>query len=419
MKHATGISQKILMTAVRGLTAWENEEMTLDAFLENLREENAPEHGSVSDLLFEYFRHKGFIDELIRKHAKHERIRQDMRLIVACATTQIFFQTGIAPQSAVNIAVDCGKLERGPGGGGFVNALLRTFMRDKSINKETIPAELPKIIQERWSRTFGKEECQRLQSLYESNPQLTFRLRKKDNAEKLQAQGAVPIEHLDFFRDNVFYETATPAWLFSGPWLRDSTVYIQDPATALAFSLLDFVPNGCLLDACAAPGGKTIMLADLTVSEKIRLTVCDRSSKRMFQLNRNLQRAGVHCRNLVGDVSKPLFSDESFDFVLADVPCTNTGVFRRRPDSLWRFTEKRLDETVKLQKEILNTLANTIKPGGVLLYSTCSIEDAEDGAQVRSFLETHPDFEIKNERLLLPSSKHDGAYGAYLKKKLC
>ena len=417
MKKTSGISQKILMTAANLAATWENDNITLDALLDDLREANAPERAAVSDLLFEYFRHKGFIDALIRKHAKNERIRQDMRLLVACAATQIFFQTGIAPQSAVNVAVECGKIRRGPGGGGFVNAMLRAFLRDKSVNAGEIPVTFPDDLKTRWINTFGDDETARLISLYASNPPLTFRLRDPAVKEELEALGAIPLPQTEETGPFQFYKMEKPAPLFSGSYLEKAQIYIQDPATALALSMLKEAPRGYLFDACAAPGGKTVMLADITEPAKVKITVADRSQKRLFQLNKNLQRASVRCRSVVADAAQPAFSPATFDFVLADVPCTNSGVFRRRPDAPWRFSEKRLKETLHLQKQILNALARLVKPGGLLVYSTCSIDSAEDDDQIRAFLGEHPDFELECSKLLLPAADCDGAYAAHLRKK--
>ncbi len=409
MKKTSGISQKILTTAARLAAEWENNDLTLDVLLDDLRESNAPERAAVSDLLFEYFRHKGFIDGLILKHAKHDKVRQDMRLLVACAAVQIFFQTGIAPQSAVNIAVETGKDLRGLGGGGFVNAMLRSFLRDQSFDHEHIPVTFPEILEKRFQAQFGAEETVRMTGLFASNPPLTFRLRDQSLRDELTAAGAVPLE-------NDFYEMAEPAVLFRNKYLETAKIYIQDPATALPLSLLDEPPRGYLLDACAAPGGKAIMLADMTTPNQVKLTVCDRSQKRLLQLNRNLNRAGVRCRSIAADAQKPPFSPDTFDFILADVPCTNSGVFRRRPDAPWRFTERRLTETVMLQKEILTSLARCLKPGGNLLYSTCSIEAEEDDRQIAAFLQAHPEFSLVRSKLLLPDQTHDGAFAALLRK---
>ncbi len=412
MKKTSGISQKILTTAAGLAADWENDDLTLDVLLDDLREDNAPERAAVSDLLFEYFRHKGFIDGLILKHAKHDKVRQDMRLIVACAATQIFFQTGIAPQSAVNVAVDTGKELRGPGGGGFVNAMLRSFLRDNSFDHEKIPVTFPPVLEKRWLERFGESETKRMTGCFAGNPPLTFRLRDETLKTELENAGAVPVDGYAGF-----YKIADPAILFQNKYLEKAGIYIQDPATALPLSLLEEPPRGYLLDACAAPGGKTIMLADMTTASQTKLTVCDRSQKRLLQLNRNLNRAGVRCRSLTADAQKPPFSPETFDFILADVPCTNSGVFRRRPDAPWRFSEKRLAETVRLQKDILEAMGRCLKPGGTLLYSTCSIEPEEDDLQIETFLQRHPEFTLKQSRLLLPDTEHDGAFAAVLQKK--
>ena len=404
----------ILMTAVETAASWENDGLTLDVLLDDLRERNAPERPMVADLLFEYFRHKGFIDGLIAKHARHERIRQDMRLLVACAASQIFFQTGIAPQSAVNIAVDCGKQLRGQGGGGFVNAMLRAFLRDDSFDRAKIAPTFPETLERRWIRAFGEEKTQAMLSLFASNPPLAFRLRDESVRAELEQAGAVRVNAGSYAGRFEFYQTDNAPGLFSGKYPEKAQVYVQDPATGLALSLLDDPPEGTLLDACAAPGGKAVMLADMTDPARMRLTVCDRSKKRLFQMSGNLQRAGVRCRKIVADATEPPFSASTFDFVLADVPCTNSGVFRRRPDAPWRFTESRLAETAALQKKILDSLAGLVKPGGTLLYSTCSIEAEEDSLQVRDFLSSHPGFTLKRERLLLPEAEHDGAYAAEL-----
>lgn len=418
MKKTSGISGRILTTAMDLAASWENDELTLDVLLDDLRESGAPERAAVSDLLFEYFRHKGFIDGLIQKHAKHERVRQDMRLLVACAATQIFFQTGIAPQSAVNIAVETGKALRGPGGGGFVNAMLRSFLRDKSFDPEKIPVSFPDLLKQRWQAALGEETMQRLTSLFASNPAMTFRLRDESAAAELESAGAVQMQTMDHTGSFRFYEMKDPGVLFSGNYLEKARLYIQDPATALPFSLLEEAPAGYLLDACAAPGGKAVMLADITEPSKVKLTVCDRSQKRLFQLNKNLQRAGVRSRGIAADAVKPPFTPGTFHFILADVPCTNSGVYRRRPDAPWRFTENRLADTVKLQKQILCALSALVKPGGQLLYSTCSIEPEEDDLQIADFLETHSDFVLERSRLLLPSELHDGAYAALLRRKV-
>jgi len=415
-------SERILAKAVELLTEWESGGMTLDACLDDLRaNHDFVEKGAVASLLFEYFRHKGFIDTLIARHAKKEEVKQELRLILACTMTQVFFQTGLAMQSAVNIAVDYTKYIRGQGCGSFINAMLRSMLRDQSFDHTKIPKSFPEILSKRWKDAFGAETASRLtKDLYASNPPLSFRLRKEISAEELEAIGARSIDSgLDFITDFHFYETEDPSAIFASKYLENATIYIQDPATSMPFSLLSEPPSGKILDACAAPGGKTIMIHDMAKdSARLNITASDRSSQRLLQMNQNLRRAGVRSRSVTADAQSLPFSPETFDFILADLPCSNTGVIRRRPDAPWRFSMKRLTEVVALQKDILNALAKLLRPGGTLLYSTCSIEAEEDTIQIENFLSENPNFSLVKQRLLLPTEKHDGAFAAVLNKNV-
>ena len=161
------------------------------------------------------------------------------------------------------------------------------------------------------------------------------------------------------------------------------------------------------------------MLADLTADRGAKITACDRSKSRCDLMNVNFKRAGarIMVKHLAAQEAAAFFPPETFDLVLADVPCSNTGVIRRRPDAPWRYTEKHLRELVLLQKEILSALAPLVKQGGFLLYSTCSIEEEEDFLQTKDFLETHKNFSPVSEKLLFPATHHDGAYAALLKRE--
>ena len=110
------------------------------------------------------------------------------------------------------------------------------------------------------------------------------------------------------------------------------------------------------------------------------------------------------------------FAEKSFNLILADVPCGNSGVIRRRCDAPWRYSGKKLLDVSTLQWDILNSLARLTAPGGQLLYSTCSIEPDEDEKQVERFLENHPEFHLVRQRKLYPEALHDGAFGALLKR---
>ena len=147
------------------------------------------------------------------------------------------------------------------------------------------------------------------------------------------------------------------------------------------------------------------------------LLCADRSEARLQRVRENLT-GFASITYAVADAATPPFPPASFDAVLLDVPCSNTGVIRRRPDVRWRFTRASLRELLELQAAILHGAAALVRPGGRLVYSTCSIEPEENAGQVRRFLAQHAEFAIAAERQLPPTETHDGAYAALLVRKI-
>jgi len=191
-------------------------------------------------------------------------------------------------------------------------------------------------------------------------------------------------------------------------WLREGLIYIQDPSTSLACRLLDPKPGEEILDACAAPGGKTALLAALMNNEG-RITATDNSPPRLEQLRENLQRLAVANTDVrLADWSVPGTAENfpKFDAILLDVPCSNSGVMRRRVDVRWRIQERDLARQATSQSALLDTAAKLLKPGGRLVYSTCSIDRAENEAVVESST-------LKIERSVSSLPWRDGFDGAF------
>jgi len=408
------ISEGILEHALSALTAWENDGVSLDDCLDDLRAGDFPAKAAVASLLFEYFRHKHFLDSLLVKHARKGKVNQQMRLLVSLAAAQVFFQTGLPWQSAVNIAVDTAKRLRGPGGGSFVNAILRAYVRDESVDRAHIPADCPPLLKERWTAAYGPEQATAILGQFASNPPISVRLRPGADLSMLAAYEPEPFEPDFDTGDFRFFSLKSSAGLFDNPLLQDGSVYVQDPATCMGLGLLESKPRGAILDLCAAPGGKTIMLSELAASGA-KITAADRSKKRVSTMNVNLRRAGVKAKTLVADAREIPLPPQSFDFILADVPCSNTGVIRRRPDVPWRFSKTRLGELAVLQHAILKSAVALLRPGGTLLYSTCSLEFEENMGRVQLLLSEYPELSLVRERTLFPTDTHDGAFSAILK----
>lgn len=193
--------------------------------------------------------------------------------------------------------------------------------------------------------------------------------------------------------------------------------YITDPSTSHAPELLAPKPGETVLDACAAPGGKAVHLAGLMQNEG-RLVCMDSNEKRLPRLHENIERCGVTIAEVVQhDWTKPAPPEwhDSYDAILLDVPCSNTGVLRRRVDARWRLQKVDLEALIVIQNEILREAALCVKPGGRLVYSTCSIDPEENLELVTSFVEKNPEFTLGETKQILPfEAQTDGAFAAVL-----
>jgi 16S rRNA (cytosine967-C5)-methyltransferase len=191
--------------------------------------------------------------------------------------------------------------------------------------------------------------------------------------------------------------------------------YVQDPSTLLACDLLGPRPGECVLDACAAPGGKTSYLAELMQNEG-RIVACDLYASRVQRLRENLQRLGVTIAETIEHDAMqagPPLAPESFDRILVDAPCSNTGVIRRRIDVRWRLTEEDFIRMPVQQLALLRRMATLLKPGGALVYSSCSLEPEENDEVVEQVTMTIPGLRFVESRRTLPFvDKVDGAFAA-------
>ncbi len=202
--------------------------------------------------------------------------------------------------------------------------------------------------------------------------------------------------------------------------LSQGKCYVQDPSTAIACELLAPQPGESVLDACAAPGGKTALIAQLMNNEG-RIVACDSSPKRIPRLQENLRRMRVAIARtfeLDWTTSKgvPPWGALRFDRILLDVPCSNTGVMRRRIDVRWRLKPETFAEMTVVQSQILRATLPLLKPGGALVYSTCSIDPEENERLVESVLRDLPEFQAGETRSSLPW--RDGIDGAFATKVL-
>jgi 16S rRNA (cytosine967-C5)-methyltransferase len=191
---------------------------------------------------------------------------------------------------------------------------------------------------------------------------------------------------------------------------------VQDAATRHAIDLMEVAPGLNVLDACAAPGGKTAQLA-ARLGKNDRMIANEFSATRIETLRDTLQRCGLNERVEIRQADATSTDFGLFDRILIDVPCSNTGVFGRRPDARWTWTPQKLAQLLQTQRALLDNLANQVVPGGRIVYSTCSIEPEENETQIAAFLATHPNFTQGEMRREFPASTHDGAFACTLIRK--
>ncbi len=200
------------------------------------------------------------------------------------------------------------------------------------------------------------------------------------------------------------------------PGFADGWVSVQDPGAQLAAELLDPACGARVLDACAAPGGKT---AHLLERQDLELLALDLKPSRCRRVEENLGRLGLQAEVKAADCVKldGWWDGCQFDAILADVPCSASGVVRRNPDAKWLRRFEDIASFAASQRRILDALWQVLKPGGKLLYATCSVFPAENRQQIEQFLQRQPDASRRHEEQLLPNAEHDGFYYCLLEKR--
>lgn len=307
--------------------------------------------------------------------------------------------------------------------GGFVNAVLRRALRESELLEDLVSSAAlgvryshPDFLVDRWVRHFGPERTRAL-CAWDQEPAPIYVRENRLKAGGL-GSGAGDCLDLDGFLEgeNDFRKVDRLPW----EDLELGLVYAQDPSTAMACRLLSPEPGQRLLDACASPGGKTALLAQM-MKNRGEIVATDARGSRLERLRGNLDRLGVEiaevsCVDWGGD--EKLSIDEfgtGFDRILVDVPCSNTGVLRRRVDARWRIREGDFARLAQEQFAILSDVARFLRPDGKLVYSTCSIDAEENRGVVDAFIaETEGWCLQREESSVPPDSGFDGAYAAVL-----
>lgn len=393
--HIHGIAGKVLETSLSIISRCDKGEITLDDAVDTLPEDC---RRIIEHLLFTFYRQRKSISRMLNKFIRRPPSADIMNLLTLAAI-QCRFQSGIVPESAVNVAVDFAKSFHADK---FVNAILRNFLRSNPTSPQRPDDILPGTILRRWQKRFSSSELAELAALFQKEAEFTYRILPGADA----VENSVEIAAWGNFR----FASAPAAAVVGSETLRSGGFYIQDPATSFAVSLAaeDAPKARKVLDLCAAPGGKTLMLGELCTPE-CRITAADISSRRQQRTRENFL---LRNRNYEVIAASPDELYGQYDIILADLPCSNTGVFRKRPDALWNFSGKKFQEICAVQKEILSSALKLLAPGGIIIISTCSIEPEENEELVNFFCSLDPAIRCEVQQTLLPTQHHDGAFAA-------
>lgn len=349
-----------------------------------------PERAEVQDMLYTAIRRlrplRKILGELLSTWPKGE-----LEALLYIGAAQILYMPSIPDHAAVNETVNAAKVCENPSIAKVVNAVLRNLLRRRAefeamLAKSALEVSesMPSALVKRWAARFGAEDARSL-AKWHNEPAETFLA--YSNGEFVKLPRGMKVEEAKGYLEGEFI--------------------VQDPATHYAIELLDPKKGEKILDACAAPGGKTIQIAWRGAD----VTACEVNPKRRRRLEENLKRTKVAAK-VIGEIT-----GDKYDKVLVDAPCSNTGVLRRRPDARWNWSEEKMLELVKLQAEILDVCAKRVAPGGILVYSTCSNESEENALQVEAFLARHPEFEFVDATESIPfKTGYDGAFAASLRR---
>jgi 16S rRNA (cytosine967-C5)-methyltransferase len=390
------------------------------------------------ELVYGTLRHRGWIDAILSDRVRGGLVRLDPDVIdlLRLGVYQLTNMGSVPAYAAIAQTVELAKRRHGLGASKLVNAVLRRTDRERDELKVPVPSDAaeglalkyshPRWLIARWIERWGEQDTERLLALNNAEAPLVIRPYGivREQLEAMLEEAGVHVAEAPYVSESIAISggiTFTELGAF-----KKGLFFVQDPAATLVTEYAAIPSAATVADLCAAPGGKALELARIAGT----VLANDKSIGRLQRLLANQRR--LETTNLypfVGDARHPAISP--VDAVLIDVPCTGTGTFRRHPDARWRLKVSDMAVMSALQKAIMRAAAKVVKPGGLLIYSTCSLEPEENDVQVDSFLSENPGWILEpppegsvaaalldGGRLRVLPQRHgtDGAFAARLRR---
>lgn len=386
--------------------------------------------------------HMIWIDYVINQFSKVKvnKMKPHIRCILRIGVYELKFMDAIPPSATCNEAVKLARKRGFQNLSGFVNGVLRNISRNldnvslpdakqSPIQYFSVKYSIPEWMIEMWRETYSQQQMEEFLGAFLLEPPTSVRVNPlKSTKEELRRELAlegVTVWDNEAFPGALYLENYD--FLGKLPSFRAGKFYVQDVSSMQVALWAQPKPGDYILDVCAAPGGKSIHLAEMLWQAENQQDVVpgtvearDLTEYKVSLIEENIGRCGLPNIRAVQADARNL--DEAqigrADIVVADLPCSGLGVLGRKADIKYRVTPRECQELCRLQREILHTVQQYVKPHGILMYSTCTINLMENEENVKWFLKDHPDFQLERQRQILPrKGQNDGFFLAKLKKQ--
>ena len=375
--------------------------------------------GLVTELVYGTVRRGRTLDALIGQYGKRAANKQqaDLLQILRLGFYQLRYLEQVPNHAVVDTTVQLAKAQRLGKLSGVVNGMLRQYIRDTEKGEgekggEGDPLRLPTDVTERlgvlysypdwiirvWQSMLPEAEVAELCKWFNQSPSVDLRVNLRrhslDEAEAIFAEAGIEVARVVQVPSALRLQGHNGA-ISQLPGYEEGWWAVQDSSAQLVAYLLNPKPGETVMDACGAPGGKSLHIAELMGDEGTVLS-CDRTASRTKKIQQNIDRLGMKSvRPLMCDSrNQPTFAGQA-DRVLLDVPCSGLGTLNRHADARWRQTPESVDGLVTLQRELLAHVSTWVKPDGVMMYATCTLHPAENEEQIQWFLNEHEGWEIE------------------------
>ena len=355
------------------------------------------------ELVYGMLRRRGWLDALLGERVRggYARLDPDLLDLLRLGGYQLLYMGSVPAYAAIAQTVELAKRRHGMGASKLANAVLRRLDREREELHPAMPSDAadalaleyshPRWLVARWLARFGAADTRALLDANNGEAPLIARPwhAVREQLEAMLEAAGVLVEDAPLVPDSVVLASSVSLLTELGAF-RQGLFHLQDPASTLVTQYAHVAVGSVVADLCAAPGGKSIELARRAGT----VIASDLSPARLQRVAANIRRLEVpNVFALAADARMPALAP--VDAVLVDAPCTGTGTYRRHPDARWRIRASDLAVVGAMQRAILRTAATVVRPGGLLIYSTCSLEPEENDQQVDAFLAERPDFRLE------------------------